>query len=111
MSIGMLDAASAYRRSLDAVSPLMPQPAAEQAGGAPVPGDSGTFGDIVEKMVSDTAGSLRHAETASAKQVAGKGDLVDVVTAIGAAETALDTVVAVRDKVVNAYNDIMHMQI
>jgi flagellar hook-basal body complex protein FliE len=62
-------------------------------------------------MVTDAAGSMRAAEAASAKQVAGKGDLVDVVTAIGAAEMALDTVVAVRDRVVNAYSDIMRMQI
>jgi flagellar hook-basal body complex protein FliE len=54
---------------------------------------------------------MRTAEAASAKQVAGKGDLIDVVTAIGAAEMALDTVVAVRDKVVGAYSDIMRMQI
>jgi len=43
--------------------------------------------------------------------VAGKGDLVDVATAIGAAEMALDTLVAVRDRVVGAYSDIMRMQI
>ncbi|WP_421022024.1 flagellar hook-basal body complex protein FliE [Klebsiella pneumoniae] len=33
------------------------------------------------------------------------------MTAIGSAETALDTMVAVRDRVVNAYSDIMRMQI
>jgi len=54
---------------------------------------------------------MRTAETASARQVAGKGDLIDVVTAVGAAETALDTVVAVRDRMVNAYSEIMRMQI
>ena len=66
---------------------------------------------MVEAMVADAATGMRAAETASAKQVAGKGDLIDVVTAIGAAETALDTVVAVRDRVVNAYSEIMRMQI
>jgi flagellar hook-basal body complex protein FliE len=66
---------------------------------------------MVESMVTDASTSLRTAEAESAKQVAGKGDLIDVVTAIGAAETALDTVVAVRDRVVSAYSDIMRMQI
>jgi flagellar hook-basal body complex protein FliE len=66
---------------------------------------------MIETMVSDAAGSLRTAEAESAKQVAGKGDMIDVVTAIGAAETALDTVVAVRDRVVSAYSEIMRMQI
>ena len=62
-------------------------------------------------MIGDTSTALKGAEAASARQVAGKGDLVDVVTAIGAAEMALDTVVAVRDKVVGAYSEIMRMQI
>jgi len=66
---------------------------------------------MVESMVTDTADQLRTAEKASAMQVAGKGDLIDVVTAIGAAETALDTMVAVRDRVVSAYSEIMRMQI
>jgi flagellar hook-basal body complex protein FliE len=72
---------------------------------------AGGFGSMIEEMVSDAAQGMRQAEQASAMQVAGKGDLIDVVTAIGAAETALDTVVAVRDKVVNAYGEIMRMQI
>ena len=62
-------------------------------------------------MIGDAAGAMRAAEQASAKQVAGKGDLIDVVTAMGAAETALDTVVAVRDRIVSAYTDIMRLQI
>lgn len=109
MSIGALDAVSAYGRALGV----------GKAGGIDLGGSkdvggaapSGGFGDMVERMVTDAASSMRAAEAASAKQVAGKGDLIDVVTAIGAAETALDTVVAVRDRVVSAYGDIMRMQI
>lgn len=101
MSISNLDAASAYARVLGAT------PAAS----TPDDTAAASFGGMVESMVGEASGSLRQAETASAKQVAGKGDLVDVVTAIGAAETALNTVVAVRDRVVSAYTEIMHMQI
>lgn len=106
MSIGALDAASAYGRVLGTLAGRPTAPAAPAAAE-----NSGGFGAMVENLVSGASTSLRAAETASAKQVAGKGDLIDVVTAIGAAETALDTVVAVRDKVVNAYTDIMRMQI
>lgn len=95
MSIGALDAISAYGRA---------------AAPKKADGPSG-FGDMIEDMVTGAATSMRSAEAASAKQVAGKGDLVDVVTAIGAAEMALDTVVAVRDRVVGAYSEIMRMQI
>lgn len=110
MSLGMLDAASAYGRTLNALPPMMPS-LREETAVTPPAGATGSFGSMIETMVGEAAGALRQAETASAKQVAGKGDLVDVVTAIGAAETALDTIVAVRDKVVSAYSDIMHMQI
>jgi flagellar hook-basal body complex protein FliE len=45
------------------------------------------------------------------QQVAGKGDIVDVVQAVNSAELTLDTVVAVRDKVIAAYQSIMQMPI
>lgn len=105
MSIGAFDAVSAYGRVLGATR--TPKLAETEA----APETGGSFGGMIEKLVSETATSLRNAETASAKQVAGKGDLIDVVTAVGAAETALDTVVAVRDRMVNAYSEIMRMQI
>ncbi|OWK33111.1 flagellar hook-basal body complex protein FliE [Sphingomonas mucosissima] len=108
MSIGALDAATAYGR---AVGIGKSGGLGGVAGGSAAEETGGGFGDLVSRLVTDTASSLRAAETASAKQVAGKGDLIDVVTAIGAAETALDTVVAVRDRVVGAYSDIMRMQI
>lgn len=95
MSLGALDALGAYGR-IAATTPKRESPA---------------FGQIMEKMVGDASASLKQAEAASAAQIAGKGDLVDVVTALGAAETALETVVAVRDRVIGAYTEIMRMQI
>jgi flagellar hook-basal body complex protein FliE len=105
MSIGVFDATSAYGRVLSATKPakIAEVDSTTETGGG--------FGSMVEKLVSDAASTMRTAETAGAKQVAGKGDLIDVVTAVGAAETALDTVVAVRDRMVNAYSEIMRMQI
>lgn len=104
MSLNALDAASAYGRVLG----TGPKP-----GAAPSVAeiDGSGFGSLLDGLVKPAAEAMRAAETATAQQVAGKGNLIDVVTAIGAAETALDTVVAVRDRVVNAYQDIMRMQI
>ena len=78
MSIGALDAMSAYGRvaGLGGNSKTDPIKTGGSAGG---------FGAMVEDMVTGTADQLRTAEKASAQQVAGKGDLIDVVTAIGAA--------------------------
>lgn len=103
MSIGALDAVSAYARVLDTGRPTAAAGSSSEA--------TGGFGAMVEDLVTSTAAAMRTAEQASAAQVAGKGDLIDVVTAIGAAETALDTMVAVRDRMVSAYQDIMRMQI
>lgn len=114
MSIGALDATSAYGRALGIGKDsggLLGKTGGVGAGGVGASAGAGGFGDMVENLVGNAAGSMRAAESASAKQVAGKGDLIDVVTAMGAAETALDTVVAVRDRVVSAYSDIMRMQI
>jgi len=37
--------------------------------------------------------------------------MIDVVTAVAESEVAIDAVVAVRDKVIQAYEDIMKMPI
>lgn len=112
MSIGAFDATNAYSRAMKTLPTFgLGADEAAPAAGAADTAATGGFAGMVESMVGQTAQSLRAAETESAKQVAGKGDLINVVTAIGAAEHALDTVVAVRDKVVSAYTEIMHMQI
>ena len=43
--------------------------------------------------------------------VSGKANVVDVVTAVAETETAIEAVVAVRDKVIQAYEEIMRMPI
>ncbi|MPS71255.1 MAG: flagellar hook-basal body complex protein FliE [Novosphingobium sp.] len=112
MAIGALDAAAAYGRAMKTAGPSMGGLGDMASAGSGAAGAAGgSFGSMVESMVTDASSSLRTAEAESAKQVAGKGDLIDVVTAMGAAETALDTVVAVRDRVVSAYSEIMRMQI
>jgi len=111
MSIGAFDATNAYSRAMKTLPTFGLGAEEAPAAGAAGTTAGGGFAGMVESMVTQTAQNLRVAETESTKQVAGKGDLINVVTAIGAAEHALDTVVAVRDKVVSAYTEIMHMQI
>jgi flagellar hook-basal body complex protein FliE len=108
MSITLFDAASAYGLPSRAIAPIAKP---NKLTPAPAPATEAGFGDMVGSILSSTATQLGKAEHASIKQVAGKGDLIDVVTAVGAAETALDTMIAVRDRVVNAYGEIMRMQI
>jgi flagellar hook-basal body complex protein FliE len=79
-------------------------------GGASVaPG--GGFGDILKSAMSDVMKTTKTAESQMAAQVHGKAELVDVVTAISAAESSLETVMAIRDQVINAYQEILRMPI
>jgi flagellar hook-basal body complex protein FliE len=103
---GALAGISAYQRAAGIGRPNE-LPGATGAAGIPAT----DFAQHLGTLVTDASGALKSAEAASARQVAGKGDLIDVVTAIGAAETALDTMVAVRDRVISAYSEIMRMQI
>ena len=73
---------------------------------------SGTgFGDFLTGAMKDAIGSMKAGEQAAAQQAAGQGDIVNVVNAVNQAEITLDTVVAVRDKVIQAYQSIMQMPI
>jgi len=76
----------------------------------PVP-QSGGFGDILKSAMTDAMAASKTAEQQMAAQVAGKTELIDVVTAISAAEASLETVIAVRDQVISAYQEIMRMPI
>lgn len=78
--------------------------------------DAGTtggadFASMVKDGIQTAIDSSKHGEEMSKQAVAGKADLRDVVTAVNDAEVTLETVVAVRDKVINAYNDILRMSI
>jgi len=79
-----------------------------------VPADlpaGGNFSDFLSNAIHDSIGTMKQGEKMASKQVAGQADIVDVVNAVNAAEITLDTVVAVRDKVVAAYQSIMNMPI
>lgn len=70
-----------------------------------------SFGDMLSGVLDNAAQSGRAAELKASGAIQGKGDLVDVVTAVQAAEVSLETVVAIRDKVIAAYQEIMRMPI
>ena len=52
-----------------------------------------------------------NAERISLESVTGDAGLADIVTAVSNAEATLETVVAVRDRVIQAYQDIIKMPI
>jgi flagellar hook-basal body complex protein FliE len=70
-----------------------------------------TFEATLTDALKTAVGTMRTGETASAQGATGQGDLVGVVNAVTAAELTLETVVAIRDRVISAYQDIMKMPI
>jgi len=106
MTIKAFDANAAYGATTGRV-----------AGGLPVAevdlprAQGGGFAELLGESLSSLTDASRKSEAVSAQAVAGQANLVDVVTAVNNAELALDTVVAIRDKVIAAYQDIMRMPI
>lgn len=84
--------------------------AGQQPGGAEALSGPG-FGDILNNAVGSITKAGQSAETAITNASLGRADLVDVVTAVAAAQATMETVIAVRDEVIKAYQDIMRMPI
>jgi flagellar hook-basal body complex protein FliE len=87
------------------MAPSAPLPATAQP-------DGGLGFDSVLKQVStDAIGSLKAGEAASISAIQGGQSTRKVVEALMSAERSLQTAVAVRDKVVQAYQEVVRMSI
>ena len=75
------------------------------------PAAEGTFSSMLRSAVLQAEEDNKQAELMSMQAIKGTADMQDVVMAVSNAEVALQTVVAVRDKVVSAYQEIMQMPI
>ena len=70
-----------------------------------------SFGDLVQSAINDAVSTSKGAEVQMSNQIQGKGSLIDVATSISSAQASLETVMAVRDQVISAYQEIMRMSI
>ncbi len=80
-------------------------------GGPPAAEEGPDFGAMVTHAMTDVVSSSKLAEHQMAAHTQGKADLVDVVTSISSAQTSLQTMMAVRDQVISAYQSILNMPI
>ena len=89
--------------------------AVQQAAAQPsiaAPQAQGTdFAGMVSSAMTNMVQGQRQAEQMMTAHTAGKAELVDVVTAVSSAQASLETVMAVRDQVIGAYQEIMRMPI
>jgi flagellar hook-basal body complex protein FliE len=76
-----------------------------------VGGSGADFGSTLQRAMQGAVDNLHSADTKATEALTGSGNLTDVVTALSRAELTLQTATAVRDRVVQAYQDIMKMPI
>ena len=102
MTIAPSAAAAAYQ----AVAKIGADTAAAGASTA-----SGDFSQFLSQAMTNAVSTMKTGEQMAANQASGQTDIVNVVNAVNNAELTLDTVVAIRDKVISAYQSIMQMPI
>ncbi len=82
------------------------------ASAEPKAGPSGSeFADLVKGAIEEAKNIGEKSEQLSIAGITGSADISQVVTAVAEAEVTLQTVVAIRDKVLDAYKDIIRMPI
>lgn len=71
----------------------------------------GGFGTALQRALEGAVRTGQNAEDKAMQAISGTGSLTDVVTALSQAELTLQTATAVRDRVIQAYQDIIRMPI
>ena len=76
-------------------------------------GGSGTgeFGATLQRALQGAMDNFQAADAKTTEALTGGGTLTEVVTALSRAELTLQTATTIRDRVVQAYQDIMKMPI
>ncbi len=92
----------------DSVSSLVPGIAGSGSASAPAPTD---FGSVLAQVTGDAVDKLKVGEATAISGLQGKSSVQDVTKAVMDAQQSLQTAVAIRDKVVSAYQEVSRMSI
>jgi flagellar hook-basal body complex protein FliE len=76
-------------------------------------GDTGgaSFGALLKDALGAVTEAGRKSDAQQQAMAAGKANIVDVVTAVSETEVAIEALVSVRDRMIQAYEEIMRMPI
>ena len=70
---------------------------------------------VLRRVLKDALGSVmeagRKSDAQTVAMTSGKANVMDVVTAVAETDVAVSTLVSVRDRVIQSYEDIMRMPI
>jgi flagellar hook-basal body complex protein FliE len=76
-----------------------------------VSGNGADFGAALQSALGSAIGVGQDADAQSVKAITQGGNVTEVATALARAELTLQTATAVRDRMLQAYQDIMRIQI
>jgi flagellar hook-basal body complex protein FliE len=77
------------------------------AGGAGGP----SFGEVLKDAIGSVMDGGRKSDAQTVAMASGKANVMDVVTAVAETDVKVSTLVSVRDRVIQSYEDIMKMSI
>ena len=109
--VSFSQAANAYQSALKSAERILQSTTLPQNKQEAAPAGQPSFGELVGDAMRGARDNAYKSEAVSAAGLAGKADIAEVVTAVSNAELALNTVVSIRDRVINAYQDIIKMPI
>ena len=107
MAMPINAASLAYSNAARLLGESAPAVSAPSAAG----GQGGDFAKLLADSLQSVVDTGRASDHKMMDLVNGKGDMVDVVTAVSQTEIAVESMVAVRDRVISAYEEIMRMPI
>ncbi len=97
---------------MEAIQSVTSLPILEQPQTSPLRQAETTFGDILTGMIGQTSSLQQHADQAVQQvHAGGEANLHDAMIALEKADIALRYTVQVRNKAIDAYQEIMRMQV
>jgi len=87
------------------------------SGGAGKGSDAGSvgggpsFGALLKDAIGSVLDAGRKSDSQTVAMASGKANVMDVVTAVAETDVAVSTLVSVRDRVIQSYEDILKMPI
>jgi flagellar hook-basal body complex protein FliE len=104
-------AANAYASLARIATPAAGAGAGAGAAAGAATGSSGSFGAMLKDAIGSVMDAGRKSDVQTMQMATGKSNVMDVVTAVAETDVAVSTLVSVRDRVIQSYEDIMRMPI
>jgi flagellar hook-basal body complex protein FliE len=74
-------------------------------------GGGQSFGAVLKEALGSVLDAGRKSDAQTVAMTSGKANVMDVVTAVAETDVAVSTLVSVRDRVIQSYEDILKMSI